>query len=208
MKKKFLDVGCKTGSSFRIVSNKFGYIPEEGIGVDINESHVKHLSDSGIDSMVANAMDLPFDDGSFELVIFNHVIEHLPDEQSGMKALEECLRVSSKYLYLALPFFDEDSYLNSIKMKTYYSDWTGHKNMVTLKKLKEYLKDYNLDITMQKKLTDSSFSEIHPLNSPEDSHGYDPLIHPKKDILVFEREIWREYIILVDKSSLSNPLSY
>jgi len=200
--KKFLDVGCKTGSSFRAISRKFGYSPEEGIGVDINESHVGAIRDSGIDAMVANAMGLPFEDGQFELVIFNHVLEHLPDEPSGKKALDECLRVSSRYLYLALPFFDEDDYLRSLGLKTCYSDWTGHKNMVHLKKIEEeYLKGYKYELTMHKKITDSSFTEIHPLSSPEDSQGYDPSIHPYKKLISFERDIWREFAIIVDKKS-------
>ncbi|NBP59388.1 class I SAM-dependent methyltransferase, partial [bacterium] len=101
----------------------------DGIGIDINEEHVNKFKKMGYNGIVGNATELPFEDKSFELTIFNHVIEHLPNQELGMKALDECLRVSSKYVFLALPFFDEDEYLNSLGLKTFYSHWVGHTNI-------------------------------------------------------------------------------
>ena len=200
MKKyKFLDVGCKLGGSFNI-SKKYGYNREDGLGIDINESHVNQFKELGFNAMVADATNLPFEDNSFELVIFSHVIEHLPNEEMGKKALEECIRVSSKNVFLALPFFDEDEYLNSIGFKTFYSDWVGHTNMVHLKKiLSEYLNGYEYELTMKKKIDDSSFPEILPISAPIDSHEYDYNLHGNKDIVKFDKNIWREYIILIKK---------
>ena len=199
MKYKFLDVGCKIGGSFDI-SKKFGFKKEEGLGIDINEEHVKKFINSGYNGMIADASQLPFEDNSFELVIFSHVIEHLPDEEIGKKALQECLRVSSKHVFLSLPFFDEDKYLNSLGFKTYYSDWTGHKNMVHLNTiLKDYLKGYRYDLEMKKHITDSSFSEILPLSAPKDSHDYNEKLHGIKNKVVFKNKIWREYTILIKK---------
>jgi ubiquinone/menaquinone biosynthesis C-methylase UbiE len=196
---KFLDVGCKVGGSFD-VSKKFGYTKNEGLGIDINEEHVKKFINSGYNGLVADATNLPFDDNSFELVIFSHVLEHLPNEELGKKALDECLRVSSKHVFLALPFFDEDEYLNSLRLKTYYSDWTGHKNKVHLKTILEnYLKNYKYDLTLKTKITDSGFPEILPIEAPKNSHNYDEKIHSKKEKIFFDRDIWREYIILIKK---------
>lgn len=200
MKKyKFLDVGCKIGGSFDI-AYKYGYTKNDGLGIDINENHVKNFINSGYSGIVADATDLPFEDNFFELTIFSHVIEHLPNEQLGKLALQECLRVSSKYVFLALPFFDEDDYLNSLKLKTYYSDWSGHKNKVHLEKiLNEYLIGYKYDLTMKKKITDSMFSEILPIKAEKNSHNYDEKIHGPKEKITFDRDIWREYTILIHK---------
>ena len=198
-KYKFLDVGCKIGGSFS-VAKKFGYDTKQGIGIDINEQNVKKFTELGYNAIVADATNIPFNDNSFDLVIFSHVIEHLPNEQMGRKALEECLRVSNKYVFLALPFFDENDYLNSLGLKTYYSDWSGHKNMVHLKTIQnEYLVGYNFEITMKTKLSDSLAIEIHPINSPRDSHGYDEKLHGKKEYVKFDKNIWREYTILITK---------
>jgi len=198
MKKyKFLDVGCKIGGSFD-VSKRFGYTKDEGIGIDINEESVKKFKENGYDAVVADATNLPFEVNSFELVIFSHVIEHLPNEELGKKALDECIRVSNKYVFLALPFFDEDDYLNSLGLKTYYSDWTGHKNKVHLKTITEkYLDGYQYELKMKTKMIDSNSSEIHPMISPKNSHKYDGSIHNPKDYIIFDREIWREYEIII-----------
>lgn len=194
---KFLDVGCKVGGSFD-VSKEFGYKKEEGLGIDISESHVKNFIDAGYNGMVADATNLPFEDNSFELSIFNHVIEHLADEETGKKALDECLRVSSKYVFLGLPYFDADEYLNSLGFKLFFSDWTGHRNKVHLKKIQEeYLKNYNYELKLNKKITDSHFPEILPLDSQKDSHHYNEKIHGYKEKISFTEDVWRDITILI-----------
>ena len=199
MRYKFLDVGCKIGGSFQ-VAKSYGFEKNEGLGIDINKTHVKNFIDAGYNGLVADATNLPFDDNSFDLVIFSHVLEHLPTEELGKKALDECLRVSSKNIFLALPFFDEDNYLNSLNFKTYQSDWTGHTNKVHLKTiLEKYLKNYKYELTLKNKITDSGFSEILPITAPKDSHHYDEKLHGDKKIISFDRDIWREYIISIRK---------
>jgi hypothetical protein len=121
-------------------------------------------------------------------------------EENGERAVKEALRVCSKKMYLALPFFDEDAYLRSLGLKTYYSHWSGHKNMVTLKKITEkYLFGYNFEVVVKKKINHSFFDEILPITAPKNSFEYDPLLHGKKEFIMFDRDIWREYEIIIDK---------
>jgi ubiquinone/menaquinone biosynthesis C-methylase UbiE len=196
---KFLDVGCKTGKSFNIAKN-FGYELKEGIGIDINSEHVNKFKINGFDAMVASATNIPFPDNNFELVIFNHVLEHLPNEEEGKKAFDECLRVCSKYVYLALPFFDEDAYLNSLNFKTYYSDWTGHTNRIHLSTIcNNYLKDFKYEVRYIKEIKDSSCDEILPISAPIDSFEYNSSKHGNKKIVKFEKTIWREFSIIISK---------
>lgn len=198
--KKFLDVGCKIGSSFNVAKNRYGYSLFDGCGIDINKAHIEQFKALGYHGMLANAENLPFEDKSFELVIFNHVIEHMRDYKCGIKALNECLRVSSKTVMVGLPFFDEDVYLNSLGFKTYYSDWSGHTNMVHLKKLIEVIsKNYKYEVSMLKQLFDSSADEIVPLSAPKNSKHYDEKLHGPKEIVKFDRNIWREYEIVIHK---------
>lgn len=200
MKKyKFLDVGCKLGSSMHI-AEKYGYLKSEGLAIDIKQEYVDKLNNDGIDAMVADAQSLPFTDNSFELVIFSHVLEHMPNEVIGKKALMECLRVSSKTVFLALPFFDEDEYLNSFGLKTFYSDWSGHKNMVHLKKItEEYLFGYEYKLKMVKPIKDSNSIEILPISAPKNSKDYDLKLHGEKPYVEFKKNIWREYQITISK---------
>lgn len=195
---KFLDVGCKVGGSLNIAS-RFGYKTKEGLGIDVNKTHVNNFIKQGGHAFLADATDLPFKDNFFELSIFHHVLEHLPNKEEGFKALSECIRVSKKHVFIALPFFDEDKYLNSLNLKTFYSNWHGHTNMVTLFELKEFLKDYNYEVTMVKPLTNSSSPEIIPIDAPIDSGNYDPEKHGPKPQIKFSKNIWREYSIIINK---------
>jgi len=199
MQYKFLDVGCKLGGSFNGISSRYKYLPEEGIGIDINKKHINDFIKSGNHAFVASADDIPFVDNSFELVIFNHVLEHMPNEKLGFQALRECIRVSSKTVVVGLPFFDGDDYLKSLKLKTFYSDWSGHKNMVHLKKIIDFIGNTPHKITMKKKIENSFADEILPLSAPKNSHDYNQEIHGLKDYIEFDRDIWREYEIVITK---------
>jgi len=75
----------------------------------------------------------------------------MPDEESGFNALSECIRVSSKMIFLGLPFFDEDEYLKSLKFKTFYSDWSGHTNKVHLKKILEFISGKQFSLKYEEK---------------------------------------------------------
>lgn len=196
---KFLDVGCKNGSSFIGVSKRYKYKPEQGIGIDINKKHVNDFIKTGNHAIIADAQDIPFPDNSFELVIFNHVLEHMPNEEAGFRALAECIRVSSKTVVLGLPFFDEDEYLRKLKFKTFYSDWSGHGNKIYLKKILEFISGKQFNLTMKKKITDSFAVEILPINAPRNSLEYNQELHGIKDYVEFDREIWREYEIVITK---------
>lgn len=200
---KFLDVGCKNGSrnggSFIGVSNRYKYTPDQGIGIDINKKHVNDFIKTGNHAIIASADNIPFPDNSFELVIFNHVLEHMPDEESGFNALSECIRVSSKMIFLGLPFFDEDEYLKSLKFKTFYSDWSGHTNKVHLKKILEFISGKQFSLNMKKKITDSFAVEILPINGPRNSTEYNQELHGIKNYVEFDREIWREYEMMIMK---------
>lgn len=196
---KFLDVGCKDGKSFTKIAKKYKYTPDQGIGIDINKDYVDAFIKTGNHAIVASAEELPFRDNSFELVICNHVLEHMYGEEAGFKALSECIRVSSKSIFIGLPFFDEDEYLAKHKLKTFYSDWTGHKNKVFLKEILEFASDKQVNLNMRKRISDSFAEEILPINSPRNSMEYNEKIHGIKNYVKFDREIWREYELVIIK---------
>jgi ubiquinone/menaquinone biosynthesis C-methylase UbiE len=198
---KFLDVGCKLGGSFFCISKRFNYSPENGLGIDIDKKNVAEFIKSGNHAMVASAENIPFVDGCFELVIFNHVLEHMASEEIGFKALSECIRVSSKIVVIGLPFFDEDAYLRSLNLKTFYSDWSGHRNKVHLKKIEDYLTSLNIkySVKLKKKIENSFSPEILPICAPRNSHEYDHNIHGIKEYIEFDRDIHREYQLIIEK---------
>jgi 2-polyprenyl-3-methyl-5-hydroxy-6-metoxy-1,4-benzoquinol methylase len=76
-RKPVLDLGCNTGYGTEVLSRFAGKVA----GVDVSASAVQSArntySDSGIAFQVIDGKSLPFDEGSFEVVISFQVIEHI-----------------------------------------------------------------------------------------------------------------------------------
>ena len=58
-----------------------------------------------IDFRAVPGVDLPFPDNAFDIVVYNHVIEHVGDATAQLRHLDEINRVLSDggYLYLSVP---------------------------------------------------------------------------------------------------------
>ena len=79
-----LDVGCGIGTYVR----RFREFSPHVYGIDIS---AKRLAQAGLSNLVAAAGEmLPFRDESFEVIVFNEVIEHVADDR---QTLSDALRV-------------------------------------------------------------------------------------------------------------------
>lgn len=73
-----VDVGCSVGFFCKALSPWFRQV----IGLDIDDGAISiacNVSPANVDFRVADSMALPFQDGSVDLVVCNHVYEHVPD---------------------------------------------------------------------------------------------------------------------------------
>lgn len=86
--KKGLDFGCGGGQKTAIVSSKSN-IPLTAIDISKN-SLIRAISKSNITGVRANGEVLPFKSSSFDYVVSNDCIEHIPND---IKALSEIHRV-------------------------------------------------------------------------------------------------------------------
>lgn len=159
----FLEVGCSTGINI----NYFGDYAKMCIGIDIDHqalqfarSHAKQ----NVHYLSGDGMHLPFKDEFFDVIICNHVYEHVPDSTALMKEIYRVLK-SGGFCYFAagnkyslieghyhLPFLSwlprplANSYLRlTRKGSTYYEKHLSYRN---LKKLVEKfaLTDYTIKI--------------------------------------------------------------
>lgn len=81
-----LDVGCGLGMYVRA----FRRFSQDVHGVDIDEEKVAQAGQELPNIRVAPAEDLPYPDGTFDVVLSHEVIEHVDDDR---RALAEALRV-------------------------------------------------------------------------------------------------------------------
>jgi SAM-dependent methyltransferase len=98
--KKVIDIGCGYGRTRKIVENAGG--TWEGV----------EPFEGGAHTVVANAEDLPFEDGSFDLVNMSSVLEHIPDVEKAIAEVSRILRSGGLFVgYVAfMECFHEISY--------------------------------------------------------------------------------------------------
>jgi ubiquinone/menaquinone biosynthesis C-methylase UbiE len=96
---KCLDIGCSSGLITSFISKSF----KETYGIDTDFNTIKlakKLSNKKLKFIKASALSIPFKDNSFDLVICNHIYEHVQDSQ---KMFDEIYRVLKQdgFCYLA-----------------------------------------------------------------------------------------------------------
>ena len=97
---RILDVGCGTGANLKMLAD-YG----KAEGVDISPQAVDYCRERGLDSVKLGAVEnLPYENGSFELVTALDVIEHLDDDVSGLREMRRVLRPDGRIL-LFVPAF-------------------------------------------------------------------------------------------------------
>ncbi|MCB0478137.1 MAG: class I SAM-dependent methyltransferase [Crocinitomicaceae bacterium] len=116
--KKVADIGCGYGRNKELVESLGG----EWVGVEPFEG--------GAHTVVASAEDLPFEDNSFDVVIMDAVLEHIPDVGKAIAEVGRILKPDGVFVgYVAfMECFHEISYSHlSFKALEHYSNINGMK---------------------------------------------------------------------------------
>lgn len=85
-----LDVGCGAGELAERVAQELG---ASVCAIDTSERMVALTRERGIDAMLADVQELPFDDGRFDVVVAAWLFYHV---QNRDRAISECARVLRK----------------------------------------------------------------------------------------------------------------
>ena len=97
---RILDVGCGTGANLLMLS-KYG----DAEGVDVSEDALSFCRARGLDKVKLGAgEELPYEDGTFDLVTAFDVVEHMDDDLAGLKEMRRVLRPGGRAL-LFVPTF-------------------------------------------------------------------------------------------------------
>jgi SAM-dependent methyltransferase len=97
---RILDVGCGTGANLLLLS-KYG----DAEGVDVSEDALAFCRERGLDKVRLGAgEELPYEDGTFDLVTALDVVEHMDDDLAGLTEMQRVLRPGGRVL-LFVPAF-------------------------------------------------------------------------------------------------------
>lgn len=97
-----VDVGARYGDTLLAVREA---LPEIRIvGVDLVPEFVQEMDEEGLEALVGDAQNLPFQDQAFDASFSSHVLEHCQDP---MKALQEMFRVSRRMVQIIVPLEGE-----------------------------------------------------------------------------------------------------
>lgn len=96
-----LEVGCNHGF---IAYHLAGMTSWEFSAGDLNKENLFRYPwvNERVELCVLDATKMPYKDGSFDIVVYNHVIEHIPEWEKTIGEIERVLRKGG-LLYLATP---------------------------------------------------------------------------------------------------------
>jgi SAM-dependent methyltransferase len=147
-KKRVLDIGCGAGNMFHHLG-RYGPV----VGVDNNPKPLIVARERGYDVREGLAENLPFDEGSFEMVALLDTVEHCDGE---MAVLRECYRVCvpGGHLVVTVPAF--------MWLWTHNDVLNDHKRRYTTKELGDKLRRVGFQI---KRMTYNNFL-VFPIAAP------------------------------------------
>ena len=93
---KILDVGCGSGK----LASFWSQNGHDIFGLDISDQALEFTRSQGVPVMKADVRRLPFNDGTFDLVYSDGLLEHFPDPEF---ILAELFRVSRNYVFTLVP---------------------------------------------------------------------------------------------------------
>ena len=89
---RLLDLGCGEGHFTNEIKKKFSNFEIFGIDHSLSAIDYAHTNYSGITFITADAYQPPFPDVFFDIVVCNHVWEHLSDPMNMLKAIRKILK--------------------------------------------------------------------------------------------------------------------
>ena len=69
----------------------------------LSDQDASWMSETGIKFVRGNALDMPFEENSFDMSFSSAVIEHVGNRENQLQFVRECVRISKKYVFITTP---------------------------------------------------------------------------------------------------------
>ena len=97
--RRVLEVGCGTGI---VAARLAAGLGAEVTGIDTSERMVELTRARGVDARVADVQELPFADGTFDVVAALWMLYHVPDLERGLGEIARVLRPGGRLVAVTL----------------------------------------------------------------------------------------------------------
>lgn len=161
-----LDIGASTG----IISNFLHKNFKSYVGMDVDEGAInyanKHFKNKKLRFVIGSAMDIPFPDASFDVIICNQIYEHVPNAKKLVSEISRVLKNDGFAYFGALNCFCINEPHHHLPFLSWMPKWLGniylrlagkktkyYENVYSYFKLKKLLKSFNVH--------DFTFNLIH-----------------------------------------------
>ena len=194
----FIDLGAGSGESMLFCQNSFGF--KKGLGIDKSASKQSKCNNNDVSILFANVFDVEIPPNCVRCCSMMDFLEHLPNITTAEQILARAGVASSEFLFIRHPSFEDIDYLADHGLKLDWTDWTGHKNMMTLNDFIVLFEKYGwhqYTIIPRNQIIDSTHRKIIPFNAPSDTVGYDIEKHGAKALVYFNKFIWSQFDIFV-----------
>lgn len=97
---RVLDVGCGEGFVIRYLLNRHPDLHFAAVDLDVRRIRTTKRLSPGVKAIEADAYDLPFRHGIFDMVLANEILEHLDEPD---RVLEQIGHVARRYVVCSVP---------------------------------------------------------------------------------------------------------
>lgn len=191
----FVDFGSGIGGSLDYCEKRFDGF---GLGIDNDEHKVATAQALGRNVCLGDILAIP-GEKVVSFVSMMDFLEHLPSEAVAAAMIEKACALASDFIFIAHPSFEDEHYLRSLGLKQYWQDWHGHPTHLMLSEIVIALRHNGvetIEIEFLEAALESSHETILPLSAPTDSHKYNAELHGPKEVLVFDRPVYRQIRII------------
>ena len=174
---RFLDLSCGRGFYLKLLRDAG---VEELVGVDLDAEVLRRAQGAPGGSQVevglcrADALHLPFTDGSFSTVLFSEGLEHLKDDRSalvemrrvmapGARAIITVPHANYPFLWDPLNFVLERTTGSPIRTGPLAGIWANHERLYTRDQFRALVSDAGLEVEAERSFGHHCFPFSHNL---------------------------------------------